>query len=160
MRVIDLSTLSLTGGSGMMESKIPIWWSDGTNVPVNNASGDTIAGSYLLMDGSLNLASSTTTNGAGLFTLSSNWLSNTQYALEYTIWTNTNSNTAYAELWDITSGSAVTTSQVSTTSTSATIVRSGKMSLILGHSYGVTIYVSISADSVYMTDASLIVFPQ
>jgi hypothetical protein len=99
-------------------------------------------------------ASSTATH---LHTLNANWSVTTKYAFECVLWVS--SGTLNAELWDFTAGSAVSGSQISTTSTTATVIRSGQFTLMPGHVYGITFWASASNITINLTDASIIIFP-
>jgi hypothetical protein len=148
VRVIDLATMSMVGGSGIVESKIPLWGSDGTSVSQGNTIG------YYLKDGS----SSSTNTASVIFTLSSNWPSSLKYAFEATIWTSNSSYIAEVSLYDVTLGQSVS-SLVTSTSTTSTVVRSGQFILTPGHGYAISVVCGGSA-TMYICDASLIVFPQ
>jgi hypothetical protein len=148
MQYFDLAQLSISKGfgSGATEIYIPLWMSDGTVVNNNQS---TAPGVTWLLDG----------NNAGankLHTLSAKWPATQAFAFEITMYSG--SGVVYAGLWDWTTNSLVSASQVSTTNTSATVIRSGKFMLIPGHQYGVTVW-SGGAWYGYLSDASLVVFP-
>jgi hypothetical protein len=152
MQYFDLAQLSLTKvPSRVTELYIPLWVADGTTVSISGGAAGGAA--TFLQDGG-------TTGSSGsagrLHTLNSNWPTTTKFAFEATIYV-AGSYTAYATLWDITSNSQVVSSQISTTSTTATVVRSGQFVLIPGHVYGVSVWCPSS--SMYISDAHLIVFP-
>ncbi|UNO48062.1 hypothetical protein [Alicyclobacillus acidoterrestris] len=152
MRYIDLATMSMTPGSGIAETKIPLWWADGTTVS-NTSSGNALG------DGAGLNSDSPATSNQSLFTLSSNWPLQMQFALETTVRSSSTSYTASANLIDMSnSETAISGSQVSTTSTTLTVIRSGKFNLTPGHTYGVA--GSSNGGSVVFSDASLIIFPQ
>jgi hypothetical protein len=155
---VQLYTLSKTSlakaPSSVTELYIPLWVADGTTANVGGAS----AGAQFIGDGNSGYVTSSSSN-AKLHTLSSGWSPTTQFAFEITFYVGNSAATAYAELWDLTAGAAVSASQVSTTSTTPTVVRSGKFTLTPGHQYGVTCWVSNTSYSTYPSDAHLIVFP-
>lgn len=150
MQTISLSQLSMVGGSGIEEAKVPLWWADGTDV----YSGWTTSGSGFLEDG-VNGMSGTATP---LFTLSSGWPINLQFAFETSFYTTYSGYAAYVALWDVTSASIVSISQVSTTSSTEIVLRSNKFTLVPGHSYDVTLWIANSSYNCRLSDASLIVF--
>lgn len=156
MKFVDLAILSMVGGSGIAEAKTPLWWADGTSIAT--LTNINAAGENFLSDGSTTLATSLATPSTKLFTLSSGWLSSQKFALEGTYWCGNSSYTAYLSLWDATSNLQVTTSQVSTTLTTASVIRSGQFTLTPGHIYAVTPW-SSATTGVAVVDASLIVFP-
>lgn len=156
MRVIDLSTLSLVGGSGIAEAKIPLWWADGTYW----AQAQSNPGQACLGDGSTNMYSPASSGPTCLIQIPSNTLTGTQFAFESTIEAYTSNTSVLAEIWDMTSNTGVTASQISTTTTAFSVIRSGKFTLTLGHWYGVTLWDNpASGTNMYISDASLIVFP-
>lgn len=154
MRYYDLATSSMVGGSGIAEAKIPLWWADGATQSQTTGT----AGTQFLDDGyGLNTL---TDSRAKLYTLNANWSANQKYAFEATLKNGGGgSYTAYAALWDFTPNSLVSISQISITSTTLTVARSGLFTLIPGHQYGVTAWSSSGSASVAICDASLIVFP-
>jgi hypothetical protein len=151
LQTIDLIQQSLVKGTGAPpEIYIPLWWYSGGIVSTSSV---TSLGSKFLIKGS------TTTNTFlnVLHTLNASWPSSTKFAFEIAIYCN--AGVARAELWDMTSNTAVIGSAVSTGATTATVIRSGQFNLTPGHNYGVTISNDFSADTVNVCDASLIVFP-
>jgi hypothetical protein len=155
MPVCDLNAISLAQGTGSPpEIYIPLWWYSGSYSSMS--AGSASAGSQFVR------RSTTTTNTTQnpLHTLNTNWGANTKYAFEAAIQTTSSSVTAYAALWDVTSNSLVSASQISTTSYGIfSVVRSGQFTLTPGHSYAITLWASVGGTYTYLTDASLIVFP-
>jgi hypothetical protein len=125
------SQVTLGSSAPVVEQKYPLWvYSSGT------ASSTATSAPYLLQKGTTSLSGSAT----GIYTLRSTWSSSQKYALDVSL-SNTNSGyTSYAALWDTTSGTIVSASQVSTTSTTSTLLRSGSFTLTPGHSYNVSIW--------------------
>jgi Flp pilus assembly protein TadG len=112
-----------------------------------------------ILKGSTSTGVTFTASNAKLHTLNATWNPNNKYAFEASLQV-TSPYTVYANLYDITAGAAVSGSQISTTSTTFTVVRSGQFTLIPGHQYGISLWSnSGSGTMVYLTDASLIVFP-
>lgn len=151
--VSQFSVAKGTGGTNPPEMYIPLWWYSGSSVNTSLTSSNT---SIFLMKASLGFGSTAST-ASKLHTLNSNWLTTQKFAFEASMYGSA-SITAFASLYDITSGTVVTS--VSTNSSSFTIVRSGQFTLTPGHVYGVQFYSGTSGSFVYLTDASLIVFPQ
>lgn len=152
----SLSVISDANPQGLAqlppELYIPLWWYSGGSV---TQSGVPSANSnYALSKGSTTLYAYNKSQ-AQLFTLNSSWPASVKYAVEATLW-NSGTNTIYAELWDINSNTPVVGSQISSPSTTATVVRSGSFTLTPGHSYALIVW---SSGTGYITDASLIVFP-
>jgi hypothetical protein len=146
----DLAAISLIKGSAPPEIYIPLWWYSGGNVQTNNSS----ASNY-------GLAKHTTTLMPNpiLHTLNTGWNPTAKFALEVALWTSSTSAPANAALVDVTTGGTViTASQITTTSTTATVLRSAQVTLTNGHAYGVAVW-SSNGGTAYITDASLIVFP-
>lgn len=137
------------------EEKIVLWSADGTYTSGGNSS----AGANFISDGSTSLANVTGASVARLHTLNSAWPSTQKFAFEATIWSSSTSGTGYAALWDMTTNAQVIGSQVSCATNTATVVRSGQFTLTPGHVYGVSIWIASPASTVYLSDASLIVFP-
>lgn len=158
MQFIDTATLSLANLSAVkpVEIYVPLWLANGT------IAGNTVTSSTdpaLLRDGSTGgMNASSSLADSRLFTLSSKWPANLKFAMEVTFYAQSGS-TANMELWDITASSAVSSSSVSTTNTTASVIRSAQFSLIPGHVYGVGWWNSTATYMTYITDASLIVFP-
>lgn len=151
----NLALASLLPPASFPELYQELWWYSGGNTAIGNAGS---AGNAI-QKGSGSSLPSFSSSQTHLFTLGSNWNVSQQCAFEATLWTS-GAYTCNAELWDITAGSVVSGSAISTTSTSAIVVRSGKFTLIPSHSYGITYWsVTGSGTTVYLTDASLIVFP-
>lgn len=96
----------------------------------------------------------TTGSAARLLTLSSNWPSSTIFAFEVTSYNGVGS-ASYIDLYDVTSATSIV--QISTGSTTATVIRSGQFTLTPGHVYAVSLR-SSSGGNAYITDSSLIVF--
>jgi hypothetical protein len=138
--------------SGITELYIPLWVYSNSG---GNATGN-FAGSLFLVKGGTNGPFSN--SGAKLHTLNANWSPTQKFALEVSIYSSNSAGTAYAELWDMTSNSGLVASQISTTSTTATLLRSGQFTLTPGHAYGVTLWNSSSSYSTYITKAHLIAF--
>lgn len=117
-------------------------------------------GQLFTTDGSSMIA---TTNPAAysmtkLFTLNSNWSSSTKFAFEATFSTAAASCVVYVDLYDITTNTMIT--EIRSTSTTFSTIRSEQFTLIPGHSYGVSAWVNIytAGNNAYITDASLVVF--
>jgi hypothetical protein len=148
---VDLAAYSLAKGNGTTppEIYIPLWWYSGAVVSTNTNQSTNLVGK--------GLTSLTSSSNKNLHTLNSNWSSTQKYAFEATLYASSGA-ICWAQLWDITSNAAVSASQISTSNTTATVIRSGQFTLTPGHIYGINLYTGNSAN-VYLTDASLIVFP-
>lgn len=155
MIFIDAATLSLNCGAKPVEVYIPLWGADGTlSTPTV---GVTSAGSVFLADGSS--SASTSGSARNLYILSANWLSNTKFAFEMAMASNYSAASAYFALWDLTSNSIVSSSQISTSNTTVAVYRSGQFTLTPGHVYGITFWMSDTSHVLNPVDASLIIFP-
>lgn len=151
----DVAQTSIVkGATSAPEIYIPLWWYSGSTV-INPASS---SGSLFLPKGSTSAAGPTATS-AKLHTLNANWSNTMNYALEAALSTANGGISVNIALWDFTTGSIVTDSQLSTLAMQNTVVRSGKFTLIPGHIYGVTIWNVNTSNNIAVTDASLIVFP-
>jgi hypothetical protein len=148
---------SLAPVASSPEYYIPLWWWSGNaNQGLN---GVTSAGTLIDKGAQMGVhASASATSANKLHTLNSAWAANTKYSFEATIY-GSGAATTSAALWDITANAIVSGSTISTTSTTATVVRSGQFTLTPGHIYGVTGWISNGSYYVSITDASLIVFP-
>lgn len=152
----DVAQTSLisSGGTKPPEMYIPLWWYSGS---YSTYTGATVIGSVNLQKGSTsgskgyNVDSSTK-----LITLISSWPSTLNFALEATLYGGA-SQTVTAYLWDYTTNTTVSGSGLSTTATTATVIRSSQFTLVPGRTYGVTF--NNTGGAAYITDASLIVFP-
>ncbi len=131
-----------------------LWWYSGSH---NNGSTTTTPGYYFLQKGGIGL-NGVSVPASNLITLSASWPMTTKYAFEVALTTTSSAMIAYAALWDITAGTIVGASQVSTTSTTFTVLRSGQFTLVSGHTYGVTLWGSTTSYVSDATDASLIVY--
>ena len=132
------------------------WWSGNVTAGING----TTAGVFFVQKGTTG-TSTTIGSTVKLFTLNSNSAVSTKYALEIFISSSNAATTAYAALYDFTSSMVVSGSSVSTTSNTGVVLRSGQFALTPSHVYGVTVYISGNTSyDCYITDASLIVFPQ
>lgn len=154
MQQLTLSQVSLQKQpSSITEMYIPLWvYSSGSaNATLSTPS------SSLLQKGSTN-TNSPSQNATKLHTLNSSWTANQKFAFEVSIWNGSSSFTTYAALWDITAGAIVSSSQISTSSTTATLIRSGQFTLTPGHSYGVALWTSSSSGPAYLTKAHLVAF--
>jgi hypothetical protein len=158
MILIDTTSLSLNGGVKSVEVYVPLWWasgSTGSNTQTTSAG----SGSSMIADGGTVTYGPTGYTPTQLFTLSSKSPFSTNFAFEATFNCGT-SNTGNVALWDITSNTIVSGSQVSLSNVTAkTIVRSGTFTLIPSHVYGVTIWQTSQTATTYVCDASLIIFP-
>lgn len=154
--VSQFSIAKGTGGTNPPEMYIPLWFYSGSYAGSGNASASS---SNLISKNSTGITTSSST-GAKLHTLNSNWYPQQQFAFEASLQIGNASYSAYAGLWDTTSGSLVSSSQISTNNTTFSLVRSGRFTLIPGHVYGITLWTGNASYSAIMTDASLIVFPQ
>ncbi|WP_088186036.1 hypothetical protein [Desulfosporosinus sp. FKA] len=146
----DLNNLSLVNSSsGYKEFYVPLWiYSSG----YLNAGGYNSAGNAFVGKGTVNATASNLPN-AILHKLSSSWSANTKFALECSF--SGQQYTNYIALWDLTSGTIVSSSQISTTSTTMTSLRSSQFTLIPGHNYGITFWNSNSYN-VYISKAHLV----
>lgn len=153
----DLLQTTLNPQPVFPELYYPLWWYSGLVSSPNNTSTQ---GTVFISKGSTSSTSSYSSSSALLCTINSNWSTSVKYAFEAAIRCSSSSGTAYAALFDITAGSIVSTSQISTTSTTSTVIRSSSFTLIPSHSYAITTWSSVSSYSVLITDASLIIFPQ
>lgn len=150
----DIALASLQPPASFPELYEELWWYSGATESTN-ATGPQTAG---LQRGGP--TSGLTGNPPfQLFGSTNSWKATQQFAFEATIYNSTSGGTTYAEMWDLTSNVAVLNSQISTTSNTAVVVRSSEFTLTQGHNYGVTWWSSNSADTAYITDASLIIFP-
>jgi hypothetical protein len=150
---VQLYTLSKTSlaktPSSATELYIPLWVADGTYVQTT-VNGPAFS---CLTDGG------TIGNpGSVVFNLSPNWSASQQYALEVTLSHTGGTATAYAALWDNTSNSLVSASQIATNNTTLGVVRSGKFTLIPGHAYKVSVWTSDATQYAQIADAFLVVF--
>jgi hypothetical protein len=116
----------------------------------------TVIGNNFLAKGTITAVTSATT-ATQLHTLNVNWSPSQKFAFECSLFGSASTYTSYAGLWDFTAGSVVSASQVSTTSTTATLVRSGQFTLIPGHVYGVTVWVSATG-TLHVSKAHLVAF--
>lgn len=156
MRVIDLSTLSMVDGSGIAETKIPLWWADGTSSADNS-----VTAWLYLVDGSTSFTLSPPNISGVLHTLSSNWSQTQKYALEVTMWVGSSGATLTAGIFqNPTSNGGTMIGSVSTGATSATVLRSSQFTLTPSSPLGVAVQINNSGVELYISDASLIVFPQ
>lgn len=98
-------------------------------------------------------------NNAVLHTFSSKWTSSVKVAFEATIWST--GTTVYSALYDAStsSGTLISGSTVSTTATTATVIRSSQFTITSGKPLAVAWYGSSSGQDYYICDASLIIFP-
>lgn len=150
----DANNLSLVKTGNLTEMYVPLWYySSGSN----GSSQATANTSSFIYKGGTGVTTNTSSS-AKLHTLSSNWSPNQQFAFEASLETGGASYAANAQLYDFTSSSAVSGSQVSTTSTSFTLIRSGKFTLTPGHVYGVQLWIANNVVSASLTKASLIAF--
>ncbi|WP_088186038.1 hypothetical protein [Desulfosporosinus sp. FKA] len=148
------------GGSGNVTASPPeiyeeLWWYSGgsTSFPTATPNG------AFLQKGSTSPVSSG--SSMVLITLNPLLSPNTKYSLEASIALSVGGYTGYVDLYDITVGQAVATSQISTTTTTFTLVRSNQFTLIPGHQYGISSWCpNYSTAAPKITDASLIIFPQ
>lgn len=147
----DLQLASLQPPASFPELYYPIWIYSGGAAGVSNG-GTT----YYLQKGSTSVNS----NANPLFTISANAKPNQKYAIEATVWGSTTSSPSPSlGLWDVTANTWVTTTLISSSSTSATVLRSAQITLTPGHSYALAPFSGTTSNTVYVTDASLIVFP-
>lgn len=146
------------GGSGVAtlppELYEELWWYSGSYTSATY----TLSGQFFVNKGSVSTGTSISSPNANLLTLNSNWSANQKYAFEASLQIGT--YIAYAALWDITSGTIITSSQISIANSNFKVVRSGQFTLTPGHAYGITIWCSNTSSSALLTDASLIIFPQ
>lgn len=141
---------TLTVGNGTVsqaptasEQYIPVLWDSGYQ---SCLSTDNSAGSYVLPGFS--------------YTVPSSFSANMLWAFEINLYVGASGYTAYAALWDVVAGAEVPNSVVSTTSTSAVIVRSASFNLTPGQQYFVTAWVSGYENTItHFTDASLVINP-
>lgn len=149
----SLSSISLANPNGntLKESKIPLWvYSSGTAILSGGAQS---LGTYWIRKGTTS-PSFPIDSTMKLITLSSSWSVSQKFAFEASFYNGTSGDTAQVELWDTTLNTAVASSLVSTTSNTATLIRSGSFTLTPGHSYGVTI--GQTAGSCSLTKAQLV----
>ncbi len=137
-----------------VELKYPLWWSNGTHMLV---SGVLTSGSSFVQDGGT--GRNGTASDTTLHILSSKWPAGTNFALEVTAYSNAAGYTNYVALWDMTANAIVSSSQISTNQTTASVFRSTSFMLTDGHSYGITLWTSSSGGQSYLIDASLIIYP-
>jgi hypothetical protein len=153
----DVANISLVKTGNLAEMYIPLWY---YSIGYIGSQGTQPSGYYVSKGQTI--VSGYGTSIVKLHTLSSNWSSSQKFALEASIYLNYwGGYPAYAELWDMTTNTAVTSSQISAsvTSASATVVRSGQFTLTPGHIYGIALWVSGgSGYTAYLTKASLIAF--
>jgi hypothetical protein len=160
VQIFTASQTSLATPWKPVETYTTLWSADGTTTQgAFNVSYAQSAGGYYVCD-SIGIGNVAYTDSrAQIFTLSSNAKSTQKYAFETTVYINSSSYTLNVALWDMTSNALVSSSQVTTTATTATVVRSGQFTLTPGHIYGVTIWCPTSSATGYLSDASLITFP-
>lgn len=149
------SNLSLVkSANGMTELYIPLWvYSSGTVSTTLTASTFN-----MLTKGSTSVTSGSTvptSNAVKLHSLSSNWSTSQKFALEVSIYISSAASVG-VQLVDITAGSSVIGASVASTSTTATLLRSGQFTLIPGHQYGVTLYTTNASYTAYLTKAHLV----
>jgi hypothetical protein len=153
----DLNALSMQPvPNGAPEYYIELWWYSGSFAQ-NTASS---SGVNWIAKGQTGAATISTQPYTTLHTLNANWNPNQKYAFEACLAAAVSSITVYAALWDLTSGTVVSASQISATNTGTTMsspIRSGQFTLTPGHKYGITGW-SSSGQAMELTDASLIVF--
>ena len=142
---------SLAPVASSPEYYIPLWW----------YSGGAVSGANLnfLQKGSSSGTAGPSSPSAKLHTLNPNWSTyTTKFALEVAMSCPAGGSTIRVDLYDITNSAVVAgASVVLTTSSVLQVIRSAQFLLAPGHSYGIRF--NGGADSVTMTDASLIVFP-
>lgn len=138
--------------SSMTEMYIPLWVYSSGNV---SAGGTT---TMYVQKGTTNSENaSTTLSTIKLHTLNSSWPSAQKFAFEASVWSSSGTLAAYVTLYDCTASALVSSSQISSTSTTATVIRSSQFTLTPGHVYGVAIS-SASTNSSYMSKAHLVAF--
>jgi hypothetical protein len=147
---LTLSQVSLVKTpSGITEIYIPLWvYSSGT--AGTTASGYAQKGSTTI--------TSTATNATTLHTLNTSWFQSQKFALEGSIYISNSAGTAYLQLVDLTTSSGVPNATISTTSTTATLLRSGTFTLTPGHKYGLQLSSNVGSYTAYLTKAHLIAF--
>jgi hypothetical protein len=134
--------------TGITELYIPLWIYSTSAAAWKTAS----SGTAFLQKGTINGYAQ-----VALHRLNSGWSPLQTFAFEASMYSSNSSSTAYLALWDVTSNSLVSASQLSTTNTTPTLLRSGQFTLTPGHSYGVTIWASGSYNC-NVTKAHLIAF--
>lgn len=138
-------------GAGYPEQYIPLWPNASTGSGTSLSAS--AAGGYFAKYAT-NLIAGIVTAGA-LYTVPSSAPTSQNYALELGLWGSVATNAA---LWDITTGSLVSGSTISTTGTANPLapLRSSQFTLTPGHAYTVTVWVSASGN-LSLADASLVV---
>lgn len=143
--------VTLGGGSGIAEEYIPLW------VHSSGTASTTVTGiGAYLQKGSTATVTANTGSAIKLHTLNSNWSARQKFVFEVSVYTNNASYTAEAYLYDITTSSGVSGTIINTTSTTATVLRSGSFTLVPGHVYAVLIDTNNSSGTAYLTKAHLV----
>lgn len=138
------------------EIYIPLWWY--SSAAANSDSGSSGASStHLVAKGFTAANISSASSSTFLYTFNAKWPATTKFALEATIYVQS-TQTVYAGLWDITANTLVAASQISNTTTTPTVVRSGQFTLTPGHVYGVALWTNNASYYVYITDISLVAY--
>jgi hypothetical protein len=147
------SNLSLVKlANGMTEIYYPLWvYSSGTASTTQTAWSN-----GCLQKGNTVVAAYNSGTAVKLYILNSNWSSSQKFAFEASIYGANTSATYYASLWDATTNTVLPATQISTTATTATLLRSSSFTLTPGHIYGVAIYTSNASYSVYLAKAHLV----
>lgn len=138
----DLASISLANPNGntLKEAYIPLWvYSVGTS-----SNSGASAGADFIPKGST-VAGNNVGSAGSLITLSSTWSSSQKFALEVSMEAHASGFSANIGLYDMTLGSLVNNSSISTGSTSPTLMRSGSFTLVTGHSFGLTVWGTTAA---------------
>ncbi|WP_088186035.1 hypothetical protein [Desulfosporosinus sp. FKA] len=150
-------SLANSGGSSIVESKIPLWWADGTSAGSGTNAGNNVAGYIFLHDGGS--LSNVVDSSEHLFIINSNYAASQKYSFEATLLVSSSVIYCNVGIWDFTTTSLVSGSQINSNSISATTIRSGNFTLVPSHIYGITLWWSGSGGYTFsIVDASLIVF--
>lgn len=137
-------------GAALKERYIPLW------VYSSGATGANANSPAYAQKGFSAGVSSPNTSQAKLHTLSNQWSASQTFVLEVSL-SSYRGYTVYAALYDITTNAVVSGSMVSTTSTTAILLRSGSVTLVPGHVYGVQFYCTDTNNgNAYLTKAHLV----
>lgn len=145
----DLANTSLVKTGSLTEMYIPLWVYSGGSAAIINSTY-----AYLIKGGTGSTGGIASSNK--FHTLSTNWLTSQSFSFEASIYSST-ATPASATIWDMTSNIQVSNSTISTSSTTATLIRSGQFTLIPGHAYGIALK-SDGTATAHLTKASLIAF--
>lgn len=149
----SITRFSLQSGNRLKEAYIPLWVYSSS---YDDAGAGGIAGGVVVQKGTTNVNTPSGSTATIMHTLNSNWPSSQKFAFEASFNLSSSGGTAYLCLYDITAGAVIGASQISTTSTTATLIRSGSFTLTPGHEYAVSLWTNSSAYSCRPNKAHLV----